>query len=182
MDKAIWKNQLIEQLRSEDREAVNKLYELAFFNCSSFVTNNNGTREDARDIFQEALFVLIKNIRKSNFEIKYSLKAYLLGITRNLWLKHLKKNKTDLTIDEKPVEIAMIDDNEIQQKKELEEKHKLLYSCMKRLKADCRKLLELTFYEKMPDKEIAPVLAYSLEFVRQKRRRCIKGLKKLMIS
>lgn len=174
--------QRLEQIRKGDNKSIETLYKDAFPYCASFVLKNQGTREDAKEVFQESLLILIKTARKPNFEIQHSLKAFLYGVVRNLWLKQLnqrKKSGLDLIIDEPDKNFVIIHEDEIELKKELEARYQGLYDAMQKLKDDCRKLLNLTFYQKLSDKEVAPILNYSLEFVRQKRRRCVKQLKKL---
>ena len=136
-------------------------------------------------IFQESLFVLIKKAQNQEFQIQHSIKAFLYTVVKNLWLKQLnKKNKAglELVIDDPNKNFVLEEVDELEEKKVLEEKHQRLYKSMKLLKEDCRNLLTMTFYKKKSDKEIAPILDYSLEFVRQKRRRCIKNLKKLLVA
>ena len=178
-------NKLLDRIREGDREAVKLLYKDTFHYCASFVIKNNGKLEDARELFQESLFVFIKKTYDPDFQIQHSIKAFLYTVVKNLWLKQLnQKNKggLDLIVDDPDKNFVLEDIDELEEKKVLEDKHQRLYEGMKLLKEDCRNLLNLTFYKKQSDKEIAPLLGYSLEFVRQKRRRCIKNLKKLMVA
>lgn len=177
-------NQLLNRIRAGKRDAVKELYQMAFHYCASFVTQNSGNLEDAREIFQESLFVLLKNAQNPDFQIDFSLKGYLYVITKNLWLKQLRKKKeaVDLVVDDPTFELNIIAEDEIEDRKLLEARHQLLYDCMKKLREDCQKLLEMTFYQKLNDKEIAPLMDYSIGFVRQKRKRCIGHLRKLMVA
>ncbi len=56
------------------------------------VCNAGGTREDAKDIFQEALILLDRKIRSSEIVIQSSIKGCLGGIARNLWYNQNRKN------------------------------------------------------------------------------------------
>lgn len=177
---------LLNKIRQGDNQAITQLYQIAFKYCASFVLRNNGTMDDAKDFFQEALFAFIKKLRQEeDFTIDHDIKAYLYTITRNLWLKRLrtdKKSGLQLSMDESDSPIVLIEDNQIEEKKELEAKHQQLYDGLKDLKGDCQQLLKLTFFEKKGDRDIAQIMDYSYEFVRQKRKRCIKSLKKLMAA
>lgn len=139
--------------------------------------------EEAREAFQEALFVLIKNSKKEDFKITHDIRTYLFSACRNLWLKELRDRKSTplVSINEnerKPI----IDTGEeaLLEKVNLEKKHLELEKCMANLSPENRQLLQLTFFEKLGDKEIAPRMGISFKFVRQKRRRCIAMLRKCM--
>ena len=55
---------------------------------------NSGTEDDAKDIFQEALIVVFKNIReKADFKLESGFQTYIYSIARLLWLKHLRDSR-----------------------------------------------------------------------------------------
>lgn len=177
--------QLLSQIRLGERDAVKQVYELTFHYCASFVLKNSGTREDAREIFQESLLVFLKKVRDPDFQIEYSLKGYLYAISKNLWLKQLRKKRKEglqYIVDDPEYKMPIVAEDDMEERSTLEAQHQQLYDCMKKLNEDCQKLLDLTFYKKMSDKEIAPIMTYSAGFVRQKRRRCIGSLKKLLAA
>jgi RNA polymerase sigma factor (sigma-70 family) len=178
-------NELLDLIRQGDHKAVKQLYRDAFHYCASFVLKNQGNIEIARELFQESLFVLIKKSRDPEFKIQHSIKAFLYTVIRNLWLKQLnQRNKggLELTIDDPSNHVVLEEMDDFEENRAIEEKHLKLYKGIKLLKEDCRNIISLTFYKKMSDKEIAPQLGYSLEFVRKKRRRCINQLKKIMVA
>ena len=49
---------LLKGLALNDRKSINTLYEDHYNMVQSLIINNNGTVDDARDIFQEAMIVL----------------------------------------------------------------------------------------------------------------------------
>lgn len=57
-----------------------------------FIQKNNGTKEEAEDIFQEGIQHFVVNIRNGIFQQKSSPKTYLFRICRNLWLSKLRRN------------------------------------------------------------------------------------------
>lgn len=174
-----------ERLRRGDSQAIYRLYEETFDYCASAVLRNSGTKEDAKDIFQEVLLVFIKKLRATDFTIEHNIKSYLYRITHNLWLKRLrtdKKKGLSLIMDEPDTKFQLTPIEALPQKKILETRQIRLYEALKQLKEDCRQLLQLTFFEKLGDKEIAVETGYSYAFVPQKRKRCITKLKGLMIK
>ena len=174
-------DELLNRIREGEAQAIKDLYKSTFGYCASFVLKNKGTREDAEEFFQRAIIVLIEELEDENFTIRHNLKSFLYAITRNQWLNELKrKGKLTGIIDEegKLLPLASEDEKEITEKKEKESQFQQLYEVMKNASEECQKLLKLTFFEKKSDKDIAPILNYSLDFVRNKRRRCIAGMRK----
>lgn len=94
-------NVLLNDLKNESNNSFQTIYKLYFPSIAFYIKQNNGTNEDAEDIFQEAIIVLLQKNRTNDFELSSSLKTYLFAISKNLWLKKLRDNKyqhTDLDI------------------------------------------------------------------------------------
>src|SRR5882762_10363741 len=78
-----------------------------------YIKNNNDTKDDAQDIFQDALVILYQKIHEGNFMLSVPLKTYLLAVVKNCWLQELRQKKklprgevpgdiATATIDEEP--------------------------------------------------------------------------------
>src|SRR4030095_3052632 len=80
---------LLEGLARNDRQAAEALYRQHYSMIQSMVIHNNGTTDDARDIFQEAMIVLYEKSRSGSFELNCQLKTYVYSVCRRLWLKKL---------------------------------------------------------------------------------------------
>ena len=73
-----------------------------------FVTNNNGSFDDARDIFQEAMIALYEKVQLEHFTLSCQIKTYLFSICKNLWLKRLQqmgKYSTPLSAQEESISV-----------------------------------------------------------------------------
>ena len=57
------------------------------------VLMNNGTEEDAEDIFQTGVIVLWEKIKNDSFERKSSVKTFFYSVCRNQWRKKLNEKK-----------------------------------------------------------------------------------------
>ena len=84
---------LLVQLKTGDNASFQLLYKFYFPSVASYVKQNMGNTEDAEDIFQEAILVLLQRVRQPDFILTSALKTYLYAIAKNLWLKRLRKNK-----------------------------------------------------------------------------------------
>jgi len=170
---------MTERLRRGESAAIKQVYKLAFPACAHLITNNSGTQEDAKDLFQECLIVLFKNLRKEDFELTCTVKTYLYSVARNLWLKRLnKKGSLQLDLDEPEQEFILIQEDEMEEKREIEQKHQLIANILRDFKDDCKQLLTSFYFKKLSLKEIAEIMGYTYSFARVKKSRCMEALKK----
>jgi RNA polymerase sigma factor (sigma-70 family) len=92
-------------LKARDNHAYEILYAFYYPSVRHFIVKNNGTVDDAKDIFQETICVLLEKVPKDDFNLTSSLKTYIFAISSNLWLKRLREaNKTiksDIDVYEK---------------------------------------------------------------------------------
>jgi DNA-directed RNA polymerase specialized sigma24 family protein len=70
-------NTLLDKLKAEDSSSFELLYKFYFPSVASYIKRNLGNNEDAEDIFQEAIIVLLHKVRQPDFVLTSSLKNYL---------------------------------------------------------------------------------------------------------
>lgn len=78
-------------LRENNSRLLEELYRDCAPRIAKWVTNNNGTVADARDLFQEALISLHKSAHKPGFELTCPISALLFTICRNQWINQLRR-------------------------------------------------------------------------------------------
>ena len=168
------------ELQSPNVAPLDALYQDSFVYVTSYVRKNGGDINDAKEIFQDALLVLLLNMKMNEFSIEFSLKGYLYKVAKNLWLKELKKRKSlALVIDDPDKNFDPIDEEaNIQQDIESQERRTQYQKLMDQLDPKGRELFNLKLEGNLSDKEIAEEMNYSLDYVRQKRRRCLLYLRK----
>lgn len=91
---------LLNDLKGENNRSFGQLYQEYFSMISRFVTNNSGQTQDAEDLFQDTMVVLIEKLRQDNFELTASLKTYIMAIAKNLWLKRLRSPQKTVEFSE----------------------------------------------------------------------------------
>ena len=172
----------LDRLRNGDTIVFRQLYKTVFPPCSNLILQNNGTMNDARDVFQESLMVLVKNLRKPDFVLSCGIKTYLYSIMRNLWLKRLnKKSRGGLSLvmdDPSDTEYIIIQEDELEEKQEKEKQLDIVADILKDFKADCKKILTAFYFKKQSMKAIAAEMDYTDQFIRVKKVRCMNALKK----
>lgn len=174
----------IDLIRQGETNAIKALYKSDFAQCASFILSNRGSRDDAKDLFQEAIMVLISNLRKEDFQLKCATGTYLYSIVRNLWFKHWNSKgvkNTDFILDNPGYHFVPVAEDEMEEKTVLEEKHELIAELLKKeMKEDCRKVILAFYYEKKSMEQIAKLMDYTAKFAKVKKNRCMGYLRKMV--
>ena len=172
--------QLIEDLQAGKASAYKQVYEQCYNMCYALITQNSGKGEDAEDIFQEAMIVLINNLRKPGFELKAKVSTYLYSVIRKMWLYKLRSRKLTVELVDQHSSFVDLGEDEIQEKKEYEKKHQLIKKLLQDLGEDCRRLIIDYYYKNIKLKDIGVAMGYTDAFVKVKKNRCMKGFMQLI--
>lgn len=174
--------QLLIGLAKDDTRAIDTIYKNNFSMVQVFILNNNGTYDDARDIFQEAMIVLYENARNESFVLTCQIKTYLYSICRRLWLKRLQQmarfsGKVESLEETVPVE----EDLEIQEKRNAD--FAIMERAMGSLGEPCKSLLEAYYLQKKGMNEIAETFGYTnADNAKNQKYKCLVRLKKLFFA
>lgn len=133
-------------LRENDSRLLEELYRDCSPRITKWVTNNNGTFADARDLFQEALISLHRSAHKPGFELTCPISALLFTICRNQWINQLRRKKKEVEVRKAEQERYVPDTATVSAYERWEddqlEKEKLDKS-LAQLSETCQKLLRL---------------------------------------
>ncbi len=165
----------VEGIVKGDDTVIKYIYKSFFTSIFNFIKLNNGNKEDAEDIFQEAIIIIYKKAITGNFQLTSSFHTYLYAVCRNLWLKQLKKR----SVGEKGLEdtehyVAITDDlEEIIQHRE---KFVLFREKFEALGEDCKKVLRM-FFERRSMQEICDEMGYSsVQYAKKRKFNCKEHL------
>jgi RNA polymerase sigma factor (sigma-70 family) len=155
-------DQIIQMIKNGKNEnAFLALYK-HFPMIRKMVKSKGGEKEDAEDIFQEALIILFRKVTETDFKLTAKISTYLFSICRYLWKDQLIKRgkfqqfEFELNIDKDEEESL----NEIHR---TENKLLLADKILNELGDRCRELLILFYNETMKLKDIAAKMGYSSE-------------------
>lgn len=171
---------IIQEIRDGNtRKAVKGLY--GYFSViRKYIVANNGTKEDAEDVFQDALVVLFNKINAGEFQLTSSLDTYLFSVCKNLWFEQLRRLKKQNEI--RPQSEISIPENEISVS-EAEHKTILALKAIEQLGEKCKELLHLFYNKKLSMAEIAGKLGFSTERVAKNQKyRCIEKAREYYLS
>ncbi len=175
---------LLTAIKNSENAAFEHLYRAYYIMVANYVKKNQGNEDDARDIFQEVVFIFYKKLRGDpNFELTVEIGTYLYAIAQNLWLTNLrKKNSVTIMDDESSISDSIEDVDAMEEHLEMERKHNHIANALKSLKEECRNIIEAAFYKKLSGSEIAQLLGYTESFVKVKKFRCLEELRKKVKS
>lgn len=171
------------RLGTQFNEAIKQIYGLYFESLADYVMNNNGTFQDAEDVFQEAVLAFADLVQRDKFRGESSVKTFLFSLNRHIWLNELKKRGRSLEREKKyedKRELPITDVNALLAEKELREE---LINLVGQLGENCRKILTMFYYDNLPIKKILESLEYENEqVVRNKKQKCLQQLQKMILE
>lgn len=173
---------LLKGLAKNDSKAIETIYKDNFTMVQAFILHNNGSYDDARDIFQEAMIALYEKAQSESFVLTCQIKTYVYSICRRLWLKRLQQlgrysNQVDSLDETVPVE----EDMEIHEKRNAE--FAIMDRAMNSLGEPCKSLLEGYYLKKMGMQELAVEFGYTnADNAKNQKYKCLMRLKKLFFA
>ncbi len=173
---------LLNGLARDDRKAIETIYKSNFSMVQSFILNNNGSFDDARDIFQEAMIVLYENAKSESFVLTCQIKTYVYSICRRLWLKRLQQlNRFSSNVESLEETVPVEEDIEFQEKRNAD--FVIMEKALGSLGEPCKGLLEAYYLQKKDMTEIASLYGYTnADNAKNQKYKCLMRLKKLFFS
>jgi RNA polymerase sigma factor (sigma-70 family) len=136
------------------------------------ILGNNGTEDDAKDIFQEALIAAFRNIReKADFSLESNLQTYIYSIARLLWLQHLRNAKISDRIQKENQPFIEFEEPEPFDEKDM--RMSLYQKAFALLPEDCQQIMRLTI-DGVSQKDIAAAMGLRSENYIAKRKHYCK--------
>lgn len=143
--------------------------------AKKYITANNGTKDDAADIFQDALVILYRKVQTADFTLTAPLKNYLMAIVKNCWMQELRQRKK-IPMGETNADIAA-------EVSEEEAGFIIAKNAFDMLGDKCRQLLILFYFKQLSFKAIAAELSFSDEkTAKNQKYRCLQKAKEHYIT
>ena len=173
---------LLQGLDNEDKSSIERIYREHYRMVQSLVVNNNGSTDDAADIFQEAMIVLFEKVKSGNFELHCQLKTFIYAVSRRLWLKKLSQQQKFSTTSEHLEEtVSVEEDMEVHESRQQE--FNLMEAAMNKIGEPCKSLLEAYYIHKKQMTAIAADFGYTnADNAKTQKYKCLVRLKKLFFA
>lgn len=148
----------------------------------AFILNNNGSYDDARDIFQEAMITLYEKAQSESFVLTCQIKTYVYSVCRRLWLKRLQQTgRYSNTLDNLDETVPVEEDLEIHEKRNAE--FAIMDRALNSLGEPCKSLLEAFYLQKQDMQRIAAAFGYTnADNAKNQKYKCLMRLKKLFFA
>ena len=143
------------QRRIKPENAFEELYEQAFPLVAKFVSKLNGSFQDAKDIFHDALIIFYEKQITNSIAIQVAEEVYILGIAKHLWLRKFKQTHGEVSLDQLEQDISIPEDY-FQESKE----NNRLLSLLQLSGRKCLELLRAFYYDKLALAAVVNIFGY----------------------
>ena len=169
-------------LLQNDTVVVREIYERFAGKVKAYIIQNNGSEDDAADIFQESLIDIYQQARYKQLYLTCPFEPFLLLVCKRKWINELKKRgrqrvtkePDDLSIGENVFELA-------EQLKVQDERAGLFMEMFEKLGERCREIIRKCLGHQSQD-EVATELGVSYAYLRKKKSECMAELIKMIRS
>ena len=173
---------LLKGLAQNDKNAVEAIYRENYAAIQSFILNNNGSIDEARDVFQEAMIVLYEKSTSTTFSLHCQIKTYLYSVCRRLWLKRLQQLSRYSTQVESLEDTVPVEE-EIEDHEKRNEDFILMENAMSKIGEPCKSLLDAYYIQKKSMQDIAANFGYTnADNAKTQKYKCLMRLKKLFFA
>ena len=174
--------ELLKGLAQNDKNSIEAIYRLNYSMIQTFVLNNNGSVDDARDIFQEAMVILYEKSKTATFSLNCQIKTYVYSICRRLWLKRLQQ-LSKFSIQVENLEDTVPVEEDIEEHEKVNNDFILMEHAMSKIGEPCKSLLDAYYLQKKNMMEIAGEFGYTnADNAKTQKYKCLVRLKKLFFA
>jgi RNA polymerase sigma factor (sigma-70 family) len=169
--------QVLELLMAGDDKTLKVVYRQNYQTVVSFILNNGGTLQEAKDTYQETIIVFCEKLKQDGFELNCSIKTFLYSIGRRLWLKQLKR-KSRFTTEQlnDSEEYLPIEEDKTDER---EEQFYAMNQALEQLGEPCRSILKDFYINGNSMEEITQKFGYTnADNAKNQKYKCLKRLKK----
>ena len=166
--------EVLERISRGEEKALDYLYKKYYRMMTRIVTSNNGTEQDAKDIYQDALIVFWQKAASGKLVLSSKISTYLYSICLNLWRKELDR-KSRLVNETK--------DGETYNDQDSKERSKIIRECIAALGHTCQKVLTYYYFDGLSMELIAEKMGFAnTDTSKTKKYKCKKKLDELIKS
>jgi RNA polymerase sigma factor (sigma-70 family) len=162
------------RIKVGDERVIDYLYTKNYRMMVNLILKNNGTEDEAKDIYQEALIVFWQKAKSPDFVLSSKISTYLYSVCINLWRKELMR-KARLQND-------MVEKGEVGNE-DRDERAKIINECIDQLGDTCKKVLMYYYFDNLSMNDIAEKLGFAnADTAKTRKYKCKQELDKLVKS
>ena len=171
--------QILEGLKNRDQKILEYIYDVSFPEIERFILKNNGSSDDAKDLFQEVIVFIYRKIKSENLYLTTEFKTYLFFTCKNKWLQQLRSDR----IQRRYIHSIQHEHNDDESDAFLyNHKMGLLQKHFLNLAEDCKKLIKM-FLNKFSMEEIAVNMGYkNAGYAKRRKFLCMNYLRSAILD
>lgn len=175
-------SEIILGILNDSKEILNRLYITYFPMVLQLVLNNNGSEDDAKDVFQESVIVLYNKVKSGNFELNSKLKTFLYSVCRRLWLKRLNAQRRTVRNLEDFSEFLPVEED-LEKHEEKDRQFAMMEQALNQLGEPCKTIIEDYYIQNRSMQEICLKFGYTnADNAKTQKYKCLQRLKKLFFQ
>lgn len=175
---------ILKGIANRDNSVIRQLYRLHYPQIERMIVNNSGSKDQAKDIFQETVLVLYDKVTQQGFVLESKLKTFLYAVSRRLWLKQLnKKDINHFSIEQDGYDTASDYEEDIQSHLEQEKQFTKMDEALQLLGEPCQSILKDFYIKNKSMQEICEKFGYTnTDNAKTQKYKCLQRLKKLFFN
>ncbi len=177
---AVSEVELLNSLRNGDDKVLKTIYRQNYHTIVNMVTNNGGSLQEAKDIYQETLIVFYEKVKEEDFELNCQIKTFLYSVSRRLWLKQLQRKQRytiPLTDSDEYVDLSWEDVGD------KEDQYNAMHTALESLGEPCKSILKDFYLRNQSMEEITDKFGYTnADNAKNQKYKCLKRLKKVFFE
>ena len=177
MGKSSYTNiEIVDAIKSNKADNVLKfLYKNLKPKISRWITTNNGSKEEAQDIFQDSILVFYSYVLKDKFDVEANLDAFIFRIAKNKWINYVKKEGKSVAIEG---DIAINEEARTSTKTSNQD---LINGLLEQLGNVCKEILTYTIFYKISMEDVCARMNFNNpNSAKTKNYKCKQRLKNLI--
>lgn len=164
----------VKGLKEEDEQIIGQLRKNIFIILRKWIQKNNGSLEDAEDIFSDTILIVFDKIKNDRLTLDCEFSTYFIAIGKHLWYKELRNRLKMPRADD--FLIDGLSDTPYDPAEDI--KYEIYLSLFEKLDPKSQEVMKLTLEEKSQS-EIAEILDFkNAQAVADKKNSCKKKLVK----
>jgi RNA polymerase sigma factor (sigma-70 family) len=173
---------IVSELKKKNEVALRELYKTHYPMIVSLVCLNNGTEQEAKDVYQEAVISFYEKVQEDHFTLTCKIKTYLYAVCRRLWLKRLhEKKRFHGNIEEAETFLGI--EEEMTDVEEKEKRFNRMGEALNGLGEPCRSIIEDYYINDLSMETISAKFGYTnADNAKNQKYKCLQRLKKLFFD
>ena len=168
-------------LLQNDTVLVRDIYSRFAGKIRAYIIQNNGSEDDAADIFQESLIDIYQQAQYKGLQLTCPFEPFLLLVCKRKWLNELKKRQRQ-GVTKGTEELSGIGEDVFALAEQVQiqnDKTSLFTQMFDKLGERCREIIQKCLGSKAQD-QVAEELGVSYAYLRKKKSECTAELIKLV--